>query len=437
MLRLMTIWVMCCLYAFSLSCSKDGSTTPGTVNPPPPPPTEKVFSISGLQYTPSAVAIKTYAPTFTITGSVDFLNASGGIARLRLHTSAGWDTTIVVDGMGQGSGKVTGLFELTRPIVPVQFSFDLWLVDASGKESNKLTGMVSVLLDDSGANWSSQQIGILRVLNDIGWYNNQFISVGNGGTIGTSPDGINWTLRPIPKNNNFRSVTWTGSMYVAVGDFGMLFTSPDGINWTDRSLTDEYMITLASVCWSGAQLVIVGETSYPVGGTFIMSSADGFNWTRSKLSIARSELRSVIWTGSQFVAVGIGRTPDKAYPMLLTSPDGTSWTDRSMTDGSNGLYDVVQAGNETLAIGPGILVRSANGSSWTRQPISVTGIYALAWSGRKLVGVGNGIFTSDEGIDWMQASPGNNLMDYLKCVAWNGTMYVAAGQYERTIMVSP
>ena len=437
MLRQMTIWVMCCLYAFSLSCSKDGSTSPGSGNPPPPPPSEKIFTITGLQYSPSAVAIKPYAPSFTITGTIDFNNASGGIAKLRLHTTAGWDTTIVVNGMGQSSGKITGFFELTRPLVPVQFGFDVWLVDASGKESNKLGGMVSVMLDDSGANWGSLQISLLRVLNDIGWFNNQFIAAGNGGTIGTSPDGINWTLRPIPKNNNFRSVTWTGSMYVAVGDYGTVFLSPDGINWADRSLTDEYSITLSGVSSSGSQVVVVGETSYPVGSAFIMSSPDGINWTRNKLSIPRSELRSVTWTGSQFVAVGIGRTPDKAYPLILTSPDGLQWTDRSLTNVSNVLYDVIQAGQKTLAVGPGIAVSSTNGVNWTPHEINVTGIFALAWSGRTFVGVGNGIFNSDDGIDWQQPYPGNNLMDYFRCVTWNGYMYVAAGQYEHTIMVSP
>lgn len=432
MLKQVTILVMC-FYVLTLSCSKDGSTTPGAPNPPPPP-TDKTFTISGLNYSPKVVAVKYYMPTFTIEGSIDFINASSGVSKLRLQTSLGWDTTIIIaGGANQTSGKINGSFILTRPQSPVGFSFDTWLVDIAGKESNKLSGTVSIVIDDNGVNWTSMQINILRVLNDIGWYNNQFIGVGNAGSIGTSPDGYTWTLRPIPKNKTLKSVIWTGNQYVTVGEYGTIYTSRDGINWTDRSMTGEYYAQLNSVAWSGSNLVAVGERT-------MITSPDGIYWTENKSNLFEYNLASIIWTGKQFVAVGTRNDPDiGVYPIIMISTDGLKWTEKGFESYKNTYFsDLIQAGNKTICVGYGISVISTNGQDWTVNDIPKSvAAFSLAWSGKKIVGVGNGIFVSDNGIDWQQTHPGNNLMDYFNCVAWGSYCYVAAGQYESTVLLSP
>ncbi len=420
MLRQGTIFFIGCFLVLFTACSKGDPGTPETPNPPNPP--VKVFTISNLTYSPSVVPIKPGAPTFQVTGTVSYTNAGGGLSKLRLKTSAGFDTTISIEGgIAQTSGTVSGFFELTRPITPVQFTFDIWLVDLAGKESNKLSGTITILVDDTGQNWHEATIDILRVFNDIGWYNNQFLAVTGSGSIGRSPDGYRWTEYVMKKNTVLNSVTWTGWQYVVVGNEGTIYTSPDGTSWTDRSLGENDNFNwLRSVASNGSIIVAVGET-------------------RNDFSINRSELRSVTWTGSQFVAVGIGRTPDNAYPMLLTSPDGLNWTDRSLPTYLNvPLYDVIQAGNKTIAIGYGLSMISTNGQDWTVHEIpKAIAAFSLAWSGNKLLGAGNGIFVTADGINWQQTFPGNTLADNFKCASWDGYKYVVAGKYERTVMISP
>lgn len=430
MLKQVTILVIC-FYAFSLSCSKDDTSSPGTPNPPP---VTKTFTISGLEYSPGTVPIKLYSTFFGIRGSLDYVNANTGVNQLRLHTSLGWDTTLIIPyASNQTSGKVIGNFEISMPKSPVQFMFEVWLVDMSGKESNKLSGQVNIIIDDSGVKWNAISISILRVLNDIGWYNNQFIGVGNGGTIGTSLDGLNWTLRPIFKKNNLKGLTWTGNQYVTVGDFGTIYTSPDAINWTNRSMDADYNAHLNSVASSGSVLVAVGQRS-------MLSSPDGITWTPVNLPETNIEFNSVIWTGTRFIAAGAKYNTESGYePVILSSADGSKWAVKYFASLHNTyFYDAIQAGDKIICIGYGISAISTNGQEWIMNEISKsTAIFSLAWSGRKLVGVGNGIFVSEDGIEWQQTYPGNDLMNNFKCVAWSGYGYAAAGQFEYSLMVSP
>jgi hypothetical protein len=67
---------------------------------------------------------------------------------------------------------------------------------------------------------------------------------------------------------------------------------------------------LVNVVWSGSQFVAVGG-SYPGGGT-ILTSPDGRTWSAQN-SGTSEELLSVTWSGSQFVVVGQNGT-------IVTSP---------------------------------------------------------------------------------------------------------------------
>jgi hypothetical protein len=77
MLRLLTIAVVFVLHLLLFGCSKSDDGTPE----PPNPPNPASFTISNLTYSPSEVPVKTYEPTFTITGSLNFANAGDGIAK--------------------------------------------------------------------------------------------------------------------------------------------------------------------------------------------------------------------------------------------------------------------------------------------------------------------------------------------------------------------
>ena len=88
------------------------------------------------------------------------------------------------------------------------------------------------------------------------------------------------------------------------GNTGDVLTSPDGRTW--GAVQIPYAAELFSVVWSDSQFVAVGY-----GGT-ILTSSDGGAWITQNSGTAQ-ELDGVAWSGSQFVAVGVTGT-------ILTSP---------------------------------------------------------------------------------------------------------------------
>src|SRR5207245_8623170 len=111
------------------------------------------------------------------------------------------------------------------------------------------------------------------------------------------------------------AATWAGTQFVAVGLGGTILTSPDGIAWTSRKSGPSWE-ALQGVAWSGTRLVVTSAS----GGT-VSTSPDGIAWTGHS-GVAPQALLDVCWSGSQFVAVGYSGT-------IITSPNGLTWTLRA------------------------------------------------------------------------------------------------------------
>jgi photosystem II stability/assembly factor-like uncharacterized protein len=105
---------------------------------------------------------------------------------------------------------------------------------------------------------------------------------------------------------------------------------------------------LRSVVWTGTQLVAVGKNSA------IYSSPDGTDWTQ-RFSASSFTLNSVAWTGSQLVAVG----SDGA---VLTSPDGITWKS-GRTGSVYPLNSVAWTGSQLLAVGDGGAILTSQGAA--------------------------------------------------------------------------
>src|SRR5258708_38277307 len=127
----------------------------------------------------------------------------------------------------------------------------------------------------------SRTTGTTNALNGVAWSGTQFVAVGSGGTILTSPDGTTWTSRTLDtstflgaflQGTFLQGVTWSGTQFVAVGSGGTVLTSPDGITWTSHFSQGATNI-LYGVAWSGTQFVAVGSV-----GT-IRTSPYGITWT--------------------------------------------------------------------------------------------------------------------------------------------------------------
>ena len=77
-----------------------------------------------------------------------------------------------------------------------------------------------------------------RNLNSIIRTDDQFVVVGDHGTILTSPDGSDWTKESSPTNMDLNSVSYSSAhnSYIIVGDGGIILTSADGRTWTKTHL---------------------------------------------------------------------------------------------------------------------------------------------------------------------------------------------------------
>jgi len=141
------------------------------------------------------------------------------------------------------------------------------------------------------------------------------------------------------------------------------------------------------------------------------------------------QFESVVWGGSQFVAVG--RVVGQAVPLrwdralIATSPDGAMWTERSVPDSSKSkLRDVAWSGRRFVAVGDAIFT-SSDGVTWSAQKLPGGGeLSAVTWADSEFVAVGwkSGVVTSRDGITWTERGARGGSLSH---VAWSGHQFVA------------
>ena len=295
------------------------------------------------------------------------------------------------------------------------------------------------------------------VLNSVAWSGTQFVAVGLGGVVETSPDGITWTNQGSAfgtqlSASDLRGIIWQNNRFLAVGVNGggqicsgvacddailaredSVMSSTNGIDWTSSVGTASLAAIpenseLNGIVWNGSQFVAVGDQ---IGGTgsnvgdygHVLFSADGENWSATTQYAGASNLVGVLpamtavaWSGSQFVAVGNG---------IFPSANGSVWTVNSLTGNYTG---VASSGSIFVATGlSGALYSSPDGQNWTPYAVTSLDLYGVAWTGAQFVAVGAGvILTSPDGINWTTRSAGTS--SHLYGVTWSGSLYVAVGE---------
>ena len=248
-----------------------------------------------------------------------------------------------------------------------------------------------------------------------------FLATGTGGPL-TSSDGVHWVVRRTAPPSAWSAVLWDGFRYVAVG-FNRIATSLDGLSWANRY---EYQgsprgESIGGVAFNGRTYVAVGRNN---GGfqAVVFTSPDGIEWTRAQLAAPdsfSSGLSSVVWTGAQFVAVGLYQSA------TATSPDGLVWTWHAGPAAAAVAFN----GEWLVAVGLGQSFRSRDGIGWESGalPDAQTYASAVAWGHGLWVAVGErgSIFTSPDGRFWSDRSrPG---WDAFTAVAFAADRFVVVG----------
>jgi hypothetical protein len=416
-LRFLSGW---CLAATIFACHKDNDLGPA------PSPAAPV--ISNLQFTPNTVTIKPWEATFIVGGTFNFTQANGGVASIRLTANAGINLTVPVPDNALTEGMLQGIFEFTMPSAPTTINFEVWLVDKKGNASNKLSGTIQVVVDDSGQSWLT--ISQQWPLDKVAWIDNQFMAVGQNGDILTSPNGKNWTPRTSGVSTSLFGIARSSNKWVVAGSFGTILTSPDGVTWS-RQLDIPNNIHFMGVAWSGSRWVAVGE-QVPETRPAIFTSTDAVVWNRVNLPANLwGKLNAVTWANNKFVAVG-----KNFSPFVISSADGINWGNQASTNEMQGeLVDIVWNGSQYAAVGFEVAATSTDGINWNFAKASNLGLTGLAWSGKHYIAVGiTGIYKSTDGLSWIRL----NDSPYIpRSVAWSGYAYVTVGFISPILMLSP
>ena len=129
----------------------------------------------------------------------------------------------------------------------------------------------------------------------------------------TSSDGLTWTQAGTTSASFVNGLAYGNGVWltVGVGFSSVRRSSNNGVSWVAPSSIGLTSNNLNSVAFGSGVFVAVGDS-----GT-IQTTVDGSSWV-SRTSNTTVNLTNVIWTGTQFVAVGNGQ--------VLYSPTGTSWS---------------------------------------------------------------------------------------------------------------
>ena len=211
----------------------------------------------------------------------------------------------------------------------------------------------------NGANLTAIANSLGGTINAVQWINTQFVAVGDGGLLATSPDGQTWTIRTNPISGaDYKDIIWNGNTTVVIGGAagaGVVITSNNGSDWAiaESSLGSA---TIETIAWDD------DEQWVGFGGTQWFSSDNGQEWTArgSFVPVNGSGTHSVVdviwdYKNTQFVAVSSGGS---AY----TSPDGVVWTERTT---SATAFSAITANEDILIAAAGDeIFKSTDGQTW-------------------------------------------------------------------------
>lgn len=398
---------------FLVACfdSDDNSFQPGAQ------PVQHVPVISNLSMSPNSAEQMQGDGTVTVTATFDFEDTGLDIASMQIDVSDGSSSAIDLAGtINTKTGSISQQINVLTTHVGT-FAVTIWLDDAVGDESNRLDRNVTVVNDVSGeSDWVPRVTGLADVLNDVLWNGNEFLAVGNRGTILRSADGIDWTSVDSGTASNLHAIGWNGFTYAVVGDAATVIVSDDGENWTQQS--GGFGLPYHAVAYSDTLLVAGGWSEFAGPGMYISSSADN-GVTMVNVNVLPQSGRAITdmaWGDGTFVATTVRmESGDNREARMLTSVDGLVWTEVVASTEAIGTFSILWDGDLFWAGGRvGRIYTSPDGNTrieiQTQMQASIfTGI---AESGEALIADGynewigwgpvpdTGVKTEDNGISW-------------------------------------
>lgn len=141
----------------------------------------------------------------------------------------------------------------------------------------------------------------------------------NGGTQFT-------TVRAADTPAALKTIAASGTTVIAIGDSGYFTRSTNsGVAWSTlaQATTPSFVGTTLGLASNGIGTWVAVGTGQDGKGNLLLSTDDGASWTELTIPDFSGELRSVVWTGTRWLAVG----KKGASGITLVSTDGTTWTE--------------------------------------------------------------------------------------------------------------
>lgn len=205
-----------------------------------------------------------------------------------------------------------------------------------------------------------------KSLNSIAYSGSTWVAVGNSGTIisasggASSPFANSWSDRNTGNSAALYGVSWLGNQFMAVGN-GRISVSSTGTSWSDRTIGIGGIGVLFSAATSGSIIVVVGQ-----GGNILTSTTGADNSWTLRTSNTSSNLRSVSWTGTRFVATA-------ENGKYVTSTDGITWS-QPVNSGMNVALLSSKWGTDRLVIvGSSGATMALDNLNWLRREFDIWG----------------------------------------------------------------
>ena len=370
------------------------------------------FISSTIQY--NLFGPTTYSPPSTLQ-SQQTLIASGqsaGVFKMLYSSDAGTTLTTL---------PYVGFETATYGIA---FGGSKWVAVGNGDTN-------TIIISYTGTTWYNLGKTVFSTAGlSVSWNGTVWVATGQGtNTIAVSYDGITW----VGQGTSIFSVkgwgaTSDGTNWIAVGEGSNTIarSTNNGATWSGLGISI-FSVAAYSVAWNGSIWIAVGQ-----GTNTIARSSNGITWIGQGTTVFHTSGRVIVWNGSYWLA------GSDTQPLIGRSSDGTTWT--TVVPPLTEIYTLAWTGTQWVAGGQGAnsFAVSADGLTWTGTGGTslLTKVYTIATRAQSaytpppplLIIGGQGtnlLATSTDSITWVSRSV--PMTSSVKCVAWNGNLWVAGG----------
>ena len=262
-----------------------------------------------------------------------------------------------------------------------------------------------------------------RNLTHLAYLNDQFVAIGDTGTLLTSSDAQAWTPRAVGTPERLFSVTYGNGRYLVVDGNGTIFTSPDAVQWSAATSINEnsYFSDILLAFGQGVFVrVVPGREGidYSVDGqTWLVAQSDTAVVPYSAFGLSGPFNRSIlVFTAGRFYLLGYDG-------VLWTSTNGILWSATTLR--THATFTQLAQGNGRFVIAhsdnSGGYFTSADGTTWTTQAAPALDAVNFAngvFYAREL-GT-NALLRSTDGLVWTTLAATNPVVSPLEAVYANG-----------------